>query len=224
MDKINKNEKSSRSGISRFIKFALIILCIVALLIVGWVKYNIYASKFTPVQLRQDEQEVLESKLALLKESEYSPSPGKRAPAKPLTPEPYTEKGASREISLTERELNGLIANKPEIAERVAIDLSDDLVSVKLVVPVDEEVPVLGGKTLKFHMGLIMSYEKNRPIVALKGISLGGIPMPNAWLGYMKNKNMIDEFGSESGFWKIFSEGVEDIRVQDGHIRITLKE
>jgi len=71
---------------------------------------------------------------------------------KPLTPEPYTEEGASREIRLTERELNGLVANTPDIAERVAIDLSDDLVSVKQVLPVDDEVRS-GGKDAQGSSG-----------------------------------------------------------------------
>jgi hypothetical protein len=91
--------------------------------------------------LSQKEQEVLESKLALLQEKKPFPAKNQPQPGKPLTPEPYTEEGSSREIRLTERELNGLVANTPDIAERVAIDLSDDLVSVKLVLPVDEEVP-----------------------------------------------------------------------------------
>jgi hypothetical protein len=224
MTEKNSTNKSSRSSFGRFLKISFIILFVIVLIVAVWVRYNIYASKFTPVELRPDEQHILESKLALLHEEEFPPAQRDRIPGKPLAPEKYSEVGASREINLTERELNSLIANNPEIAERVAIDLSDDLLSVKLVVPVDEEVPVLGGKTLKFHMGLIMSYKGNRPIVALKGISLGGIPMPNAWLGYLKNKNLVEEFGTGDGFWKIFSEGVQDIRVRDGHLRITLKE
>ena len=111
---------------------------------------------------------------------------------KPLTPEPYTEEGASREIRLTERELNGLVANTPDIAERVAIDLSDDLVSVKLVLPVDDEVPVLGGKTLKGHRGLTINYEGDKPNIALKGVSVGGIPLPNAWLGNLVRQGHLE--------------------------------
>ena len=53
----------------------------------------------------------------------------------PLEPEAYSEEGAKGEISLTEKELNALIANNPEVAQRVAIDLSENLISVKLVVP-----------------------------------------------------------------------------------------
>jgi hypothetical protein len=53
----------------------------------------------------------------------------------PLEPEPYSEEGAKREISLTEKELNALISNNSEVAQRVAIDLSENLISVKLIVP-----------------------------------------------------------------------------------------
>ncbi len=48
--------------------------------------------------------------------------------------------------------------------------------------------------------------------------------MPNAWLGYMKNKNLVEEFGTDGGFWQLFAEGVRDIKVREGHIRIRLKE
>jgi len=57
-----------------------------------------------------------------------------------------------------------------------------------------------------------------------RGVSLGGIPLPNAWLGNLKHKNLVDEFGTEGGFWKLFAEGIEDINVKEGHIRIKLKE
>jgi len=120
--------------------------------------------------------------------------------------------------------LNALIANNPEVAQRVAIDLSENLVSVKLVVPMDEEIPILGGKTLRLNLGIIVGYENERPLVALKGVSLGGIPLPNAWLGNLKNRNLVKEFGAEGGFWKFFSDGVADLKVQEGHIRIKLKE
>ena len=142
----------------------------------------------------------------------------------PLEPEVYSEEGAKREISLTEKELNALIANNPEVAQRVAINLSDSLISVKLVIPIDEEIPVLGGKTLRLNLGLILGYENERPVVALKGVSIGGIPLPNAWLGNLKNRNLVREFGGDGGFWKLFSDGVADLKVKKGHILIKLKE
>lgn len=216
------------SALVRALKITGIILLVILVIAAFWIKNTLYASSFTPTELSQTEQKILESKLAHLSsaagESASSRDSGSGSVPGRMEPEPYSEKDARREINLTERELNGLIANDPEIAQRVAIDLSDDLVSVKLVVPVDRDVPVLGGKTLKFHMGLVLTYRETGPVVALKGISLGGIPLPNAWLGYLKDKNLITEFGNENGFWKLFSEGVRDIQVRDGQIRITLKE
>lgn len=225
VEKIGPGGKPRSPRFRRTLAIVFAFLCVVALLVAFWVKRNVYASKFTPVALSRQEQQVLETKLARLQEGGQIPGKeGRPTTGGAPAPEPYSEEGASREISLTEREMNGLIANSPDVAERVAIDLSDDLVSVKLVVPVDDEVPVLGGKTLRVHMGLTIRYEGNRANIALKGVSLGGIPMPNAWLGRLKNVNLLEEFGTGDGFWKIFSEGVQNIQVRKGHLRITLKE
>jgi hypothetical protein len=51
-----------------------------------------------------------------------------------------------------------------------------------------------------------------------------GIPIPNAWLGGLKNIDLISEFGDRNGFWSAFADGVEDIRVEEGQLKIQLKE
>jgi hypothetical protein len=206
----------------------VLVIIVTALLTAWWVKHYIYASKFTPTVLTVKERKVLDSKLVKLEESAKKdlvvPKKKRHEREAPLEPEVYSEEGAKREISLTEKELNALIANNPEVAQLVAINLSDSLISVKLVIPIDEEIPVLGGKTLRLNLGLILSYENERPVVALKGVSIGGIPLPNAWLGNLKNRNLVKEFGNEGGFWKLFSDGVADLKVKKGHILIKLKE
>ena len=205
-----------------------LVMIVTALLTAWWVKHYIYASKFTPTVLTAKEQKVLDSKLVKLGEStkkESDMSKKKRADkGVALEPEAYSEEGGKREISLTEKELNALIAKNPEVAQHVAIDLSDNLISVKLVIPIDKEVPILDGKTLRLNLGVILTYEKERPVVAVKGVSLGGIPIPKAWLGNLKSRNLVKEFGEEGGFWKLFSDGVADLKVKDGPIQIKLKE
>ena len=217
----------SRLGM-KVLKVVAIASVVIALLMVWWVKHNLYASAFTPTELNSKERAVLQYKLERLEKAAQKEHVVRKKwrfdPSTALKPEPYSEKNARREISLTEKEINALIANNPEVAQRVAIDLADDLVSIKLVLPVDEEVPVLGGKTLRIHVGITLAYEEGRPVVALKGVSLGGIPLPNAWLGYLKGVNLVDEFGDEGGFWALFSEGVEDLEVEEGHIQVKLKE
>ena len=110
------------------------------------------------------------------------------------------------------------------MAKHVAVDLAENLVSVKLVVPVNEDVPIVGGKTLKLNFGVELSYANGKPVVAMQGISLGGVPLPSAWWGDIKHLNLVEEFGGPGGFWDQFAKGVEDLNIQDGQLLITLKE
>jgi len=141
-----------------------------------------------------------------------------------LTPEKYSEEGASRDIAFTERELNALIARNTDLADKLAIDLADSMVSIKLLIPLDPEFPMLGGKILKVKAGAELAYRESRPVVILKGVSLMGVPMPNAWLGGLKNIDLVKEFGADEGFWKTFSDGVDSISVVEGFLQIRLKE
>ncbi|MBW1869443.1 MAG: arginine N-succinyltransferase [Deltaproteobacteria bacterium] len=207
---------------------SIITLIVAGLIVAGWIKYNIYASQFSPTKLDEQEQNVLDTKLAKLEESAKEDGFMRKRlddePPMPLVPEKYSEKGARREIDFTEKELNALIANNPEVAGMVAIDLSKDLVSLKVIVPMDEDIFILGGKTLRLKMGIGLGYQDDQLFVVLKGVSMGGVPIPNAWLGNVKNKNLMEEFGGEGGFWDLFAAGVKDIRIKDGHLSINLKE
>jgi hypothetical protein len=106
----------------------------------------------------------------------------------------------------------------------LAIDLSDDLVSAKLLLPVDEDFPLLGGKILRVRTGVVFTYDKGKPVVILKGVTIMGVPLPNAWLGGIKNIDLVKEFGADKGFWKTFSDGVEDLKIEEGRLKIKLKE
>ncbi|WP_303901224.1 hypothetical protein [Thiohalomonas denitrificans] len=180
----------------------------------------LFPSEFQPVTLDQEEERVLEQKLQRLDPATNTT----RDSQAPLPPEPYSEEGASREIVLTEKELNGLLARNTDLAHRLAIDLADDLATAELLVPLDPEFPLLGGRTLKVTAGMEMRYARDRPVIILKGVSVWGVPVPNAWLGNMKNIDLVQEFGTERGFWQAFADGVEEIEVEEGELRIELKE
>lgn len=193
------------------------------------VRTYIYAKDFEPVELSVSEQRSLNAKLRVLG---YDPGPasaGGQAASKEsdqewLRPERYNEAGAQREVSFSERELNGMLANNPDLAKKLAVDLADDLVSARLLVPVDPDFPILGGKTLRVSAGVEMAFRDAKPVVILKGVSIMGIPIPNAWLGGLKNIDLISEFGDQGGFWKGFADGVDNIRVEEGRLRVQLKE
>jgi hypothetical protein len=223
----------NKDGIS-LPKVLLIVLVTVLVTLGGsywFLKTYVFAREFRPVELSAGEEQVLDSKLRVLgyqvdggAAGRDKPSPAEFDERGVLRPERYSEAGAKREVSFNERELNALLARNTDLARKLAIDLSQDLVSAKLLVPMDPDFPVLGGKTLRFNAGVEMAYLNGRPSVVLKGVSIMGVPIPNAWLGGMKNIDLVTEFGGGPGFWKSFSEGVEDIRVEDGRIKIRLKE
>lgn len=189
------------------------------------VRTYIYARDFQPVQLDVREQQVLDAKLRRLG---YEPAPA-AGPAPEsdqdwLRPERYDEAGAERVVSFSERELNGMIANNPDLARRMAVDLDQDLVSARLLVPFDPDFPILGGKTLRVAAGVELAFRDTRPVVVLKGVSVMGVPIPSAWLGGLKNIDLVSEFGDQGGFWQGFAEGVEEVSVEQGRLRVLLRE
>ncbi len=197
------------------------------------VRTYIYAKDFEPVVLNQNEQQQLDNKLMALG---YQPEPtsakiqkqaadqNEFASSGRLKPQKYSEESGERDLSFSEKELNSLLASNTNMAKKLAIDLSRDLVSARLLIPVDRDFPILGGKTLRVSTGVEMSYKDGRPRVVLKGVTVMGVPIPNAWLGDLKNIDLIREFGDEQGFWKSFAAGVEDIHVEDGKLKVKLKE
>lgn len=183
-----------------------------------WIKYNVYASAFKTTTLSEKEEAAFAEKLARLEAAG-----GAAAPPNVAEPEAYSEEGANREIRITEKELNAVIDKNPEWADRVAIDLSRDLLSVVLLVPVDPEFPIVGGTTARITAGATLRFENDKPVVIVRGISIGGVPLPSAWMGDLKNKDLVQEFGGQGGFWDGLSRGVEAIQVEEGNLYLKLR-
>ncbi len=199
------------------------------------IKTQLFPKNFEPVELSQAEETVLQEKLDSVGLGEvFTPRKSNTTQngltteqakeSAELTPEPYNENPEKRNISLSEKELNAMLANNTNLAQRLVIDLSDNLASAKLLVHLDPDFPFLGGKTLKVNAGTEIAFNNDQPVVVLKGVSVWGVPIPNAWLGGLKNVDLVSEFGAEEGFWKAFADGIENIRVAEGEVHIKLKE
>ncbi len=227
-DTLQPPASTRRFSVRKVVLFLGLAAIATALVTGWWINQYVYATMFEPTRLGVDEQQVLDAKMAQLLQTTnagaYAPQSSRPTNGAPLEPEPYTEREANREILLTEREVNALLAKDSKMAKHVAVDLADDLVSVKLVVPVNNEMPLVGGKLLKLDFGLALSYVGGRPVVVMRGISVGGIPLPSAWWGDIKNTNLVDEFGGSGGFWDQFAKGVDDLKIEDGQLHVKLKE
>ena len=200
--------------------FGIIVITMAVTLAVGYwaVTTWLFPTEFRPVVLNQEQQQTLNQKIRLLGGSSQSNE------NEALEPEAYSEVGTSREVEFSERELNALLAKNTDLANKLAIDLSDNLVSARLLVDVDPDFPLLGGKTIKVTGGMELRLVGSKPSAVLKGISVWGVPLPNAWIGNTKNVDLVQEFGEAGGFWQAINDGVEKIEVRDGRLLIQLKE
>ena len=221
------NLKSSETGSVLIILLVLIFLIAAAGILFVW--QNLSPRPFTPVELTQTEKNELEKKMSKLYNSAKTTikknKPDEKSDSQNdiIKPEPYSEKDADREIYLTEREINYFIKNR-NMANRVAVDLSENQLSVKLVVPLDKSIPILGGTKLKLHLGTTLDYVDNNLVVIVNGISVGGIPIPSAWWGGIKNQNLVNYVSGNRKFFHILSAGVSDLNITNGEIYVKLRE
>ncbi|MFO7582231.1 hypothetical protein [Guyparkeria sp.] len=215
------------------------------------VRYLLFTDHFEPVTLDEQEQVILDRKLAAVgvapgdrpahpdarTRPDDSTSAGDRFGTRPdefdssgrLKPERYGEADAPREVRFDERELNAIIARDPETARQLALDLSQDLVSVKLLMPLPPDFPIMGGQTVRVTAGAQVRQTvgptgEPRLSVIVTGVSLWGVPLPNAWIGGIKGVDLVEQFGDDPGFWQALAEGVETVRVVDGELVVKLAE
>ena len=225
MNKENKLISSETGGVSTFILIFILIIVAVGIFFV-W--QNLSARPFTPVELTETEKKELEKKMNALYNSakntlEKKSDEKENGQNEILKPEPYSETDADREIYLTEREINYFIKNR-NMANRVAVELSEDLLSVKLIMPLDKSIPILGGTKLKFHLGTTLDYVDNNLVIILNGMSVGGVPIPSAWWGNLKNNNLVNYVSGNRKFFNILSAGVSDLSITDDKLYIKLRE
>ena len=228
-----------RRGLGCFGVTLVIIGTMIVTLVIGALvaRYVLFPEHFEPVALDAAEQRVLDNKLASLGVQTDRAAGGDRfAPRSEefdaegrLRPEAYREAAGPLEVHFDERELNAIIARDPELARRLAIDLSRDLVSAKLLVPLPPDFPVMGGQTLRLTAGaevreVVAPDGGTRLAVIVTGVSLWGVPLPNAWIGGLKGVDLVEQFGDDPGFWQSLAEGVESVKVEEGELVLRLAE
>jgi hypothetical protein len=183
---------------------------------VWWVKRNLYASPLKPVALSLTEQSALHDKLAQLELAEEV-VPAEPAPQTQTTPDPRT-------ISLSTKEINAFLANQG-IGEQVKLDLSRNRIAANFLLPIDKDAPLFAGTTLRIRLALsALMNEAGKLVIKVDDISLGGIPLPNAWLGDIKGLDLVTgDIGNDPAVQR-FVAGIKDFRLEEGHVRIVLNE
>jgi len=195
---------------------AIILTCclLTSVSTIWWVKHNLYASPLHPVQLSQTETTALNAKLAQLElAEEVAPQD---APV-PTSPDP-------RAISLTSKEINAFLANQG-IGEQLKLDITRNRLAANFLLPIDENAPLFAGTTLRVRLALsALMDDSGKLVVKVDDVSLGGIPLPNAWLGDIKGLDLITgDIGSDPAVQR-FVAGIKEFRLENGRVHIVLNE
>jgi ABC-type antimicrobial peptide transport system permease subunit len=209
---------------SRLVRLFLIII-IVALSASLITYFVIDNSKPKPPQsLSSKEQIALDQKISSLTNLLAISKHGTEVSVEPTNPEKYSESDDSRKISFTEKEVNIIIANEFQSEHPVVLDFDNNLVSLKTLITVENDFPILGGKDVPLTAGIEIKTINNEISIVLKGVSLWGVPLPNSLLGDMKNLDLIAEYAPEPGIAHMLKETFKEIVVSKDVIELILHE
>lgn len=178
-----------------------------------WVKRNIYASPFTPVALSATEQSALDQKLEVLKQSGT-------AEAAPVDPEV-----AKRTLTITDREINAFLEQQG-LGEQVKVSLHNGGGTATFLLPMSSDGVPGSGPTLRISVSLGAKMDQDKKFaLSISDVSVGGVPLPNAWLGNMKGLNMLaDAPISDDPALKAFVAGIRDFSIRSGQLSVVLNE
>lgn len=121
----------------------------------------------------------------------------------------------SKELRLTERELNGLLNANTELGETVRLELAQDAINAYLAVPIPQDFPVGGGRIFRARGRFLLSLSNDSPYAVLEDVTLFGLSLPKAWLGGLKGENLIaDVAGKRNGAPVL--RGIKSLRIVPG--------
>lgn len=184
---------------SRLVPVLAVVALIVLALGVVWWWYN---RPIEPVVLDAAEIAAVEAKIEAIQPSDDGPA---------------YERG-SKEIVLTERELNGLLNQNTSLGKSVKLELTRNAVHARIETDLNPEIPIVGGKRLRARARFFVSKTPGQPALTLDDVTVWGISLPNDWLGGIKGHDLLEE--ASGG--KI--SGVEEFSVEPGKLIIRLEE
>lgn len=172
-----------------------------------WVKHTFYPSPITPVSLTATEQAAFDNKLQALDNPAAVPADE-----------------ANRTIIINERELNAYLA-KQQLGENVQVKFGEGNVSAAVIFQAPEDFPVFPNQKirLRFTFGTSLSAE-HKLSLKLDDLSLGGISLPNSWIGDIKGVDLVAENVESDPALQKFLAGIQSMEIHNGTLRLVLNK
>ncbi len=185
-----------------------------------WYFHYFHPAPFQPVALSQPESEALQAKLATL-QGRLEKSPGTSVSVSSAS-------DPAKTIVLSEREINGWLAAQQDIGDKVRVHLENNLFGATLLLPMDPSLAFVGGKTLRVRVSFNAMLDATHHLVlSLADISVGGIPVPNAWLNGAKGMNLLADNGPGSPNQRFLNQvtaGLRAFQINQGELRLVLND
>lgn len=191
-----------------------------------------------PVVLSASEKAAVDQKIQRLEGGRApAPAPNKPAKAANLTPEvpdrsvaiPAGERDrtyvpGSKVLTVTEREINGLLNANTDLGKSVRLEFDRDAINAYVVVPIPQDVPVCGGKMFRARGRFRVSLGSGgAPFAILEDVTVFGLSLPKAWLGGLKGENLLGEAMGEGKGGPVFR-GIKSLRVEPGALVLEVED
>lgn len=178
-----------------------------------WWKTNFDPAPFKPVALTTQEQAAFEQKLVA-----FSGAPAAPAPA------PVTDL-EKRTLVITEKEVNAWLA-KNDLGENVQVRFADGKITGSIILVLPEDFPVLAGQKIRASAAFVAHLNDTSRHFALRvdDVTVGGMPLPNDWIGGIKGMNLVDESARVDPAMEKFLKGIRQFEIQEGLAVVKLNE
>jgi hypothetical protein len=223
-----------RAGMST-LKLLLIILCcmfVTAMVAIGgciwWFNHYFNPKPHQPVQLTQPEQQQLDAKLTAFSAKLPPPAAPTDTPAPVMAegmPAPLDPEMSKRTLLLTEREMNSYLA-KQNLGDKVKVQFGQGIISANVILQAPADFPFIAGQKIRldFNFTASASGTDKRLGLVMDDVSVGGIPLPNAWLGDLKGIDIIEQRLKNDRAFKRFLDGINTLEIKDGQMRVILNK
>lgn len=185
-----------------------------------------------PVVLSAPEKAAVDEKLQRLggrKAPATARAPAVPRDVQPESPVPTAPPGAAAQppvdrgyapggktLTLSERELNGLLNANTGLGESVRLELEQDAINAYVAVPIPQDFPIGGGRMFRARGRFRVSLDNGgAPYAILEDVTVFGLSLPKAWLGGLKGENLIgDAVGKRDGSPML--QGLKSLRIEPG--------
>ncbi len=172
-----------------------------------WVKHTFYPSPMKPVSLTSTEQAAFDSKLQALN-----------------NPAAIPPDEANRTIIINEREVNAYLAQQ-QLGENVQVQFSEGQVSAAIILAAPPDFPIMPNQKvrLRFTFGTSLT-PAHKLSLKLDDLSLGGISLPNSWIGDIKGLDLIAANVESDPALQKFVAGIQSLEIHNGTLRLVLNK